>query len=71
MNFRRIDFLSYVLRQQIVLIKKLIKRGSGYGLNLPLPILELLEINPVTDILDVDIQNDKLVIKKSKPASDA
>ncbi len=63
--------VNEIPQYQNLLIKKLIKRGSGYGLNLPLPILELLEINPVTDILDVDIQNDKLVIKKSEPASDA
>ncbi len=47
------------------LVKKLIRRGSGYGLNLPLPILELLGINPETDTLDVDIQNNKIIIKKS------
>ncbi len=49
-----------------MLVKKLIKRGSGYGLNLPLPILDLLEINPETDMLEIDIDNDKLVIRKSR-----
>ena len=48
-----------------LLVKKLIKRGSGYGLNLPLPILELLEVNPETDTLDLDIDNNRLVIRKS------
>lgn len=57
-------------KYQDMLVKKLIKRGSGYGLNLPLPILELLEINPVTDILDVDVNNNKLIIKKSNASFD-
>ncbi len=55
---------------QDLLIKKLIKRGSGYGLNLPLPILELLEVKPETDTLDVDVHNNKLVIKKSAARPD-
>ncbi len=46
------------------LIKKLIKRSSGYGLNIPLPILELLEINPENDMLDINIEGDILIIKK-------
>ena len=46
------------------LIKKLIDRGSGYGLNLPLPILELLDINPEVDLVDINIENNQLIIKK-------
>lgn len=45
--------------------KKLLKRGSGYGLNLPLPILELLEINPETDLVDYQINGQVLTIKKA------
>lgn len=47
-----------------LLIKKLIKRGSGYGLNLTLPVIELLEINPESDFINVEISNDILTIKK-------
>lgn len=47
------------------LIKKLIKRSAGFGLNLPLPILELLDINPELDLLEIDIKGKFLIIKKS------
>ena len=46
------------------LTKKLIKRGSGYGLNFTIPILELLNINPENDYLDIEFNNKKLIIKK-------
>lgn len=48
------------------LVKKLIKRGAGYGLNLPLPILELLDINPEVDLVDINIENNRLIIKKAE-----
>ena len=48
-----------------VFIKKLIKRSAGYGLNLPIPILELLDINPETDIVEISIDEDKLIIQKA------
>ena len=47
------------------LTKKLIKRSAGYGLNLPLPILELIDINPETDLLEIDIEDRDLIIKKA------
>ncbi len=46
------------------LTKKLIKRGSGFGLNFSIPILELLEISPEKDFLDVSLQENSLIIKK-------
>ncbi len=48
-----------------LLTKKLIIRSSGYGLNLPLPILELIDINPEKDLLEIEIQGKKLIIKKA------
>ena len=48
-----------------LLIKKLIKRSAGFGLNLPLPILELIDINPELDLLEINIQGKNLIIKKS------
>lgn len=45
--------------------KNLTKRSSGYGLSIPQPILEILDINPETDMLDIDLNNDILSIKKS------
>lgn len=48
------------------LTKKLIKRGSGFGLNFSIPILELLDIIPEKDMLDITLVENKLIIKKSK-----
>lgn len=47
-----------------LLIKKLIKRSAGYGLNLSLPILELLDINPEIDFIDINIEGKNLIIRK-------
>lgn len=47
------------------LIKKLIKRTSGYGLNLTQPIIELLEIDPEKDLILIDIDKNTLTIKKA------
>lgn len=47
------------------LIKKLITRSSGYGLNMPLPILELLDINPESDLVEISVNNNQLTIKKA------
>jgi len=46
------------------LTKKLIKRGSGFGLNFSVPILELLEISPEKDCLEISLEENKLTIKK-------
>lgn len=48
-----------------LLCKKLIKRNSSYGLNIPVPILELLEINPETDMVDFEIDGVILIIRKA------
>lgn len=47
-----------------MLTKKLIRRGSGYGLNISKPLLEVLEIDPENDVINIDIYENKLVIKK-------
>jgi len=49
-----------------VLTKRLIKRTSGYGLNLSQPIIKLLGINPETDMLSISIDKDILTIAKHK-----
>lgn len=66
----KILYVKKVLPTQIdlykdFLCKKLIKRSSGYGLNMTLSILEMLDINPETDSLDVDINGQVLIIKKA------
>lgn len=47
------------------LCKKLVKRGTGYGLNFPLSLLDLLNINPETDFIDYSVNGQVLIIKKS------
>ena len=49
-----------------LLCKKLIKRGAGYGLNIPISVLELLGINPETDMLECEIDDQLLIIKKAE-----
>lgn len=48
-----------------LLIKKLLKRGGGYGLIMTLPFLELLDINPEKDMVEVNIDENKLIIQKA------
>lgn len=45
-------------------IKKLFKRGSGYGFYIELLILDILGINPEKDFLNLDIDGNRLIIKK-------
>lgn len=47
-------------------IKRLIKRGGGYALTLPIPILELLNINPEIDSVEINVEENKLIIEKAK-----
>lgn len=46
--------------------KKLVKRGSGYGLNFPISLLKLLDINPEKDQIEFDINGQILTIKKAE-----
>lgn len=48
-----------------MLTKKLIRRSSGFGLNISKPLLEILDIDPESDMLDIDISNNTLIIKNS------
>ena len=64
LTVRRIDKTN-IKKFENLLTKKLIKRSSGYGLNLSLPILELLDINPEIDMLDINVEGDKLIISKA------
>lgn len=61
---RRIDCFE-LEKYKDFLIKKLIKRGSGFGLNIPIPILELLDINPETDSVEIEVEGSRLIIKKA------
>ncbi len=48
-----------------LLSKKLIKRNSSFGLNITVPILEQLEVNPETDMIDYQVEDTILIIKKA------
>lgn len=45
--------------------KQLIKRGGSYGLVLSKPILDLLNINPEKDSVEISVEENTIVIKKA------
>ena len=45
--------------------KKLIASGSGWALFMPKTILELLDINPETDHVEIEVENKILKVKKA------
>lgn len=47
--------------------KKLRQHGTSWGIIIPKPILELLNINPVLDEVELVVENNELKIKKYKP----
>ena len=47
--------------------KKLRQHGTSWGISIPKPILELLNINPVLDEVELVVENNELKIKKYKP----
>ena len=47
------------------LIKNLHKSGGSYGLYLALPLLELMDVNPEEDFVDVNITGNKITLKKA------
>lgn len=48
------------------LLKNIRKSGSGYGMYLPLPLLEIMNVNPEIDFVDMEINDDKFILKKWK-----
>src|SRR5574344_807156 len=47
------------------MIRRFQKSGSSYGLYFPNPIMDILEINPETDFLDIEIDENKLSVTKA------
>ena len=45
--------------------RKLMRNGNGGGLCLNATILDLLKVNPKTDMVEYTIERDKLIITKS------
>ncbi len=48
------------------MIRKIIQIGNSWGVIIPLPILNLLKINPVKDKLEFSVEKDAIIIKKVK-----
>lgn len=46
--------------------KNLIKNGSGWAIFMPKPILELLDINPEEDQVEIEVEGKTLKIKKAE-----
>lgn len=46
--------------------RKLFKSGNGWGLFINSTILKLLKINPETDMVEYQVENDVLKITKAK-----
>lgn len=50
--------------------RKLMRNGNGWALCLNATILDLLKINPKTDMVEYVVERDKLTIKKSAKKRD-
>lgn len=48
------------------LLKNIRKSGSGYGMYIPIALLEVMGVNPETDFVDMEINDDKFTLKKWK-----
>ena len=46
------------------LVRKLSRKNSSWGLYMPNSILELIEINPENDMLNISVEDNVLIIKK-------
>jgi len=46
--------------------KKLSRSGSGWALFMPKTLLELVDVDPETDQLEVKVENDTIKITKAK-----
>lgn len=46
--------------------KKLSRSGSGWALFMPKALLELIEVEPETDLLKIEVENQVIKITKSK-----
>ena len=57
--------LNNINEKECYCIKKLVKRGSGYGLVFSQSLLELLDISPEFDSLEILMDEKKLIITKS------
>ena len=54
----------------VTMKKKLSRSGSGWALFMPKTLLELIDVNPESDYLEISVENDTVKIKKA-PVSQA
>ena len=47
------------------MIRKLQKNGSSYGLYFPNTFIGILEIDPARDLIDININDDKIILQKA------
>ncbi|MDO5438114.1 MAG: hypothetical protein Q4F80_07960 [bacterium] len=47
------------------LVKKLAKKGNSWSLYIPVPLLELIDVAPEKDMIDITINEEILFIKKA------
>lgn len=50
--------------------KKLSRSGSGWALFMPKTLLELVDVDPETDMLEVKVENDVIKITKAETVKD-
>ena len=48
------------------MIKKITQIGNSWGVIIPLPLLELLKINPVKDKIEFSMEKDAIILRKAK-----
>ena len=51
------------------MVRRLQKSGGSYGLYFPAPLIDILGINPENDFIDVEIFENKLIVKRSENAN--
>ena len=49
--------------------KKLSRSGSGWALFMPKTLLELIDVNPETDMLEIKVENNVIKIVKAETAN--
>ena len=47
------------------MVRNFQKSGSGYGIYLPAALIEVMEVDPANDLVDVLIDENKLIVKKA------
>lgn len=65
LHVTQLDSLNDIEKYKNALIKKFTKRGGGYSLFMSQTILELININPEVDKVEIEVDDKILKIKKA------